>query len=80
MPPHSETDEEIVPEMDESEAQAYDCDLIMRCLADKVLTESRLKISIYDFGGQSVFNVSVAVIALEIFLNFSDCDYTFCAL
>ena len=30
---------------------------VVKCLADKVLTESKLRLSIFDFGGQDVFNV-----------------------
>ena len=32
-------------------------DLVMRCLADATTTSSDLVISVFDFGGQSVFNV-----------------------
>ena len=60
----AETDEPIA-QIDEEEAKSYDNELVMRCLEDKVLTESKLKLSIYDFGGQSVFNVSVSTAFAE---------------
>lgn len=44
--------------LDENAAKSYDSELIMKCLADKVQTASKLLLSVYDFGGQSVFNVS----------------------
>jgi hypothetical protein len=61
-----EVDEDHV-ELKESDAKAYDDELIMKCLADKVQTESKFVISVFDFGGQSVFNVSSLYSALELF-------------
>lgn len=34
-----------------------DDDLVMKCLADSIHTESKLILSVFDYGGQSVFNV-----------------------
>ena len=39
------------------EAKRFDDELVMRCLADKMATDSKFIISLFDFGGQSVFNV-----------------------
>lgn len=41
---------------DESETEVNN-DLVMKCLANGVQTESKFIISLFDFGGQSVFNV-----------------------
>ncbi len=37
--------------------QTYDDELVMKCLADNVALDSKYKIALFDFGGQSVFNV-----------------------
>ena len=34
-----------------------DDEIVMKCLADSVHTESKLILSVFDYGGQSVFNV-----------------------
>ena len=44
-------------EISDSDANSFDHKLVMKCLADKVQTESKIVISVFDFGGQSVFNV-----------------------
>ena len=48
--------------VDERERQdddnEVDAKLVMKCLKNKVETPSGLIISIFDFGGQSIFNVS----------------------
>lgn len=38
-------------------AITLDNELIMKCLADKIHTDSKFIVSLFDFGGQSVFNV-----------------------
>ena len=55
-------------EISEKEAQSFDNDLIMKCLADKIQTESKFMISVFDFGGQSVFNVSVMPTNVELYI------------
>ena len=49
--------EDECAELSEHEAKKFDNELIMKCLADKVQTESKFVISVFDFGGQSIFNV-----------------------
>ena len=41
------------------DAKRFDDEFVMRCLADKMKTDSKFVISVFDFGGQSVFNVSL---------------------
>lgn len=45
-------------ELSDQDAKSFDNELIMKCLADKVQTESKFVLSVFDFGGQSVFNVN----------------------
>jgi hypothetical protein len=40
------------------DAKQFDDELVMKCLAEKMQTDSKFIISVFDFGGQSVFNVS----------------------
>jgi hypothetical protein len=40
----------------------YDSTLVMKCLASEVKMSSKLILSIFDFGGQSVFNVSEMIV------------------
>lgn len=40
-----------------SAATMLNNELIMKCLTDKIHTESKFIVSLFDFGGQSVFNV-----------------------
>ena len=40
------------------EAKQFDNDLVLKCLSDKIQTSTKFVISVFDFGGQSVFNVS----------------------
>jgi actin len=52
-------EEDAYAELSEQDAKRFDNDFVMKCLADKVQTESKFVISVFDFGGQSVFNVSL---------------------
>lgn len=54
---HKGVEEAARVEISDSEVNAFDNELVMKCLADKVQTESKFIISVFDFGGQSVFNV-----------------------
>ena len=54
---HKGVEEAARVEISDSKANAFDNKLVMKCLADKVQTESTYIISVFDFGGQSVFNV-----------------------
>ncbi len=47
--PEEEKKQVAVPSVDE--------ELVMKCLADKVSLDSKYTIALFDFGGQSVFNV-----------------------
>jgi hypothetical protein len=50
-----------------AEAGLRPCDdeLVMRCLAESMHTDSKVVVSIYDFGGQAVFNVSLSYLILS---------------
>ena len=48
----------------EAGLQPCDDELVMRCLAENVHTDSKVIVSIYDFGGQAVFNVSLSHLIL----------------
>lgn len=50
-------EEDLPPPISAEEAKRFDNDLVMKCLADKIQTDSKFVISVFDFGGQSVFNV-----------------------
>jgi hypothetical protein len=50
-------EEDLPPPISSEEAKRFDNDLVMKCLADKIQTDSKFVISVFDFGGQSVFNV-----------------------
>lgn len=51
-------DEVPTVSISEEEAKQFDNELVMKCLSDKMQTDSKFIISVFDFGGQSVFNVS----------------------
>lgn len=50
-------EDDRLPSMSAEEATRFDNELVMKCLTDKIQTESKFIISVFDFGGQSVFNV-----------------------
>ena len=47
------------------DAKRCDDELVMRCLAEKIGTDSKFILSVFDFGGQSVFNVRNTSICLH---------------
>lgn len=47
----------VVTKSTSTPSSTYSEALVMQCLADNVSLTSKYKITLYDFGGQSVFNV-----------------------
>ena len=51
--------DEVPLNISHDDGKQFDNELVMKCLSDKIQTDSKFIISVFDFGGQSVFNVSV---------------------
>ena len=51
------------------EANAFDNELVMKCLAQNAQLQSKFLISVYDFGGQSVFHVYRDVTNMMLLIN-----------
>lgn len=52
----SSSSNQVTPVATISSDRLFDENLIMKCLGEKIAAESSLVISLYDFGGQSIFN------------------------